>query len=213
MEFKIPCDTITRFANILVFKDNEYRDYIKSFLIEIKNGTIYFIASNSRVLAVERVAYGLNNVKDGVFHMTIDPVLLEACAKEVQFSGNLQIVYNEMLDFAAAKTTFGYNYPKNAFVKFDVKPEDNRLQNWRNILPGPVTASRGAMMVLNEHFQALGKCAPSGYLVFPEFIDEDVPVVIRDKIDSDWFGFFFPRTVDENGKLNSATPATIPEWV
>ena len=57
--------------------------------------------------------------------------------------------------------------------------------------------------------ETLWRVSPTGELVFPEVIDANKPVIVRDVNDDNWIGVFIPSI---EGK-RIVKPATLPEWL
>lgn len=203
MEIKLPCETYVRLSKIAAIAPDDF----KSIYIERKNGITVAIATNRYIAAIERLP---DANEDGSVLLLFDPVLLTQCEAETQFNGNLEIVVNSMLQFASAKTSFGFSYPGNVSLP-DVSPEWER---WRNWLPdAPAAASVGGMFWGENNIAALSSSAPSGKVVFPQFIDCSKPVIIRDHIDEKWLGLFMPLVHTDEGKTVQCDGATLPGWL
>lgn len=208
MELKISCETYVRMAKALKHKEGETREHLRSVLIDIRNGTIVAVASDAQLMIIEHIAKG-TSIATSSHHLTIDPVLVEACEREVAFSSDIHIVYNEMLGFASARTTFGYNYPGNAFMQF---PQDNDLRKWRDVLPEEQTTSSGAMMFTADTFARIAASSPSGEVVFPEHVDALAAVFVRDRNDENWLGIFCPHMA-KDGEVVQPPSVKLPTWI
>ena len=60
-----------------------------------------------------------------------------------------------------------------------------------------------------ERLAVLASTAPSGTIIFPEFIDVDTPVVVNDVHDPNWLGVFISKPEGND----TPDPVTIPSWV
>lgn len=198
-DFVISCDTVVRLTNVL---HNFQSDVDKSWnVIRIDNGLA--VATDRRFMAIENIG----GAAIGIFHFTPDPVLIEQCRKEAQFSSTLTITVNEALRYAVAKTSLGYVHPTNIGV-WAIPAE---LNGWRAIVMAakePVKKSKGGMFWDADGISRLAASAPSGRLVFEEHIDTTRPTIIRDINDYNWLGVFNPYDSRE-----SYSPASMPTWM
>jgi hypothetical protein len=210
MEFAISCDIFARLANVVRnFDANETREYLKSVYIEHHLGNAFAVATNSKIAAIEFL--GPVAFEQGSVNIVADPILIQQCRTEAAFGSVLSVSFNEVLQFGTAKTTLGYSYPGNAVII----PRHPDFKKWRNWTPDkPVTQSKGAMFWNTETIAALGASSPSGRLLFPEFIDADKPVVVRDITDDNWFGLFMgrERKTDDGETITYTEGAKLPEW-
>lgn len=191
VDMTIPCDVFVRASKITFNVEFE--------AIRLENGLV--IATSGQLLTVENVGGWL-----GVVNILPHPDLVKQCVEEAKYNGNVTIIYNEMLGYATAKTTFGYVHSGNL-----VSTQENRLSRWREVVgqcvePAPVSV--GAMFWDASIVSKLATVAPSGGLLFEETIDVNRPVLMRDKNDPNWCAFFhaFP-------KGETAAPATCPNWI
>lgn len=219
MEFKIPCEVYARMSNACILVDNEKRMQLNVIRIEHVDGKCFVIATNAKVMAVQLI--GEVDAPDGFVNVLRLPELIEQCEQEKAYDGELSIVVINELNFASAKTTFGYNYPGNVRYSFpenetDLRPwgkdGPNDPQGWRQVLPKePLKKPSGFMFMNTAEITNLGKASPSQQLIFPSIIDANSPVIVRDKIDEDWMGVFLPQNEKYNKDINGA--AVIPEWL
>ena len=210
MNFVINCETVYRLSRLFDYYPSGKPDYFKNIRIESKNNKQFAIVTNIKVAAIEIIGNYQN--PDGAVNLTIDPVLIEQCKMEAGFKSQLFGTYNEALQFVSVKTTMGYNYPGNAGV---FHKGMTVYDDWRDWLPDELpTQSSGTMMLQSESISALGLTAPSKQLLFPTFINDRLPVLVRDSVDDTWIGVFMPEYIDgETGKAVDLDPIEIPEWV
>lgn len=206
MNVEISCELYARLSAIpLLLDPADDRKYLKSLYIERRNSKLLAVVTNVKIAAIEYI--GDDAGPDECTAITIDPVLVAQCEKEIVFNSRLVIVANPLLSFTSIKTTFGYNYSGNAMVQL---PEANNLIEWRTWFPDEMpTKTFGPMFWRGMQIHALANAAPTGGLRFPEFIDTTRPVVVRDHESNDWVGLFMPVTVDGE----KVDPASIPDWV
>lgn len=194
--FEIPCDVYARLAGVT---DTIYFDgspWCKTMRIEDGKA----IVTNRKVMVIESIGG-----PKGVGHVIIDPQLVAQCRTEAPFDSKLTVTIDDALRFGTAKTTLGYCFPGNVGRW---GPEENELARWRTALPiREATASDGAMLWDAPVISALCASSPTGGLVFPRFIDCNMPVVIRDASDDRWCGIFLPRAHD-----SVYGAAKLPEW-
>jgi hypothetical protein len=193
-DYVIPCDTFARLAS-LATADEWFNT------VRIENGVA--LASNKLFMAIERIGG-----PDGVIHIIADPLLVQQCQTEAQYSSTLTITVIEAMQFATAKTTLGYIHPGNC-CKWS-GPE-NDLNDWRKIVANaaePAAASNGGMVWNARCLAAIIACAPSKCVSFEENIDVSRPALMRDVADPNWVGLFNPWL--ETGDYPAAV---MPEWL
>lgn len=213
MNFLIPTEIFVKLTGILyrwpINVQEIEKKYLNSIFLEHKDGLTFAVATNRKIAGV----YFLGNTKeaDGFVNITVDKPLVEQAKTEIPFHSNLNIVAISDLNVVSIKTDFGYNYPGNGgfFAK------DSPQINWRTWLPKTIAKqSKGAMGWLLTDIEALTRSSPSGDVAFPEFIDANEPVIMRDNHDDNWMGMFMSNHRDETtGKVSTITPASIPTWV
>lgn len=212
MNFQIPCEIFLRLANVPKYLRPTFTEEEKISLscvrIEIRTGQLLAIASNRKIAAI----YNLGEIDqpDGAVHLRLDPAVLAQCETEKPFNSTIQVIAIKELGVVTAKTMLGFNCPAD-FGYFLNEP--THLENWR-IWPSadPITKTKGAMSWVMQDILSLNFASPSGHIAFPEFIDANKPVVLRDMNFDNWVGLFMPNRVDDNGKVYTAEPAALPEW-
>lgn len=197
--FEIPCGVYARLAPLTDTVYDDGSPWCRTMRIEDGKA----ITTNRKIMAIEYIGGPV-----GSAHIVIDPALIAQCKSEAQFNSVLTVTVDHSMRFATAKTTFGYVYPGNAGY-WGAPDIHNELERWRPIIPlGAAKATRGGMFWDARVIGPLGISSPTGNLVFPEFIDTSLPVVIRDAMDDRWCGLFMPRD-----STIQAPPATVPEWL
>lgn len=205
MNVEIPCETFLRLAEIPAYLAiTDKRKYLNSLFVERKNETTILVATNGRIAAIENI--GKQPGPDGKFAVAITAELKAQCDIESKFNGKVSIVYNEMLQFATIKTSIGYVHPGNGYVPL---PQGNHFEEWRTLFPDEFPqASSGHMFMSATDISILATASPTGGLVFPEHLDVNSPVVVRDVSAPDWFGLFMPVGVEDEPQ----TYAPLPGW-
>lgn len=207
MEISIPCETYVRLAAISNYvMDGEKRDYLRCVRVEISNKNIILVATNVKCAAIEFI--GTFDVPDYVFHVTVDEKLVNQAKSEMSFNSNITFIADNILQYVSAKTTFGYEFAGNAGIFTN---KENELNLWRDWFPQELpTKTNGGIFAELQLLKLLSESSPSGTVIFPEFIDNKMPVMLQDSIDPNWLGLFMP-----NGEVNSRSPEpfAIPSWV
>lgn len=208
MKFKIPCETYYRLSKIVSYfqedTDEEIKQKINCIRLENINGMLIAIVTNQKLAVIEKI--GDTNQPNGHVHIVTDERLINQCKIEKAFNSELEIVCIPDLSMASAKTMLGYSYPANAAIY----PKNTPMDDWRDWADVEGSKkSKGGMYWNMIYMTLLNESSVSGKLVFPEIIDTDKPVVVRDVINPNWVGLFMPkRPVGEP----EARPATLPKW-
>lgn len=205
MNIEIPCQLYYRISDIpLMLDPDDKRKYLKCIYLERKAGKLFVIATNAKIASVELL--GDSAGPDECTAIVVDQALIDQCQKEIPFNSSLVIVANPALQFTTIKTKFGYNHPGNAMVQL---PDANNFATWRKWFPDDVPKkSFGVMQWSSRQIYALANASPSSVLRFPEFIDTNVPVIIRDVENDNWVGAFNPLPLE-----GQCQPATVPDWL
>lgn len=208
MKFTISCATFARLASITEFfdpaTDQEIVDHLSCVRLEAIGGHVLGIVTNHKIAVIEYL--GPTNEPDAVAHIKADPVLINQCRTEAAFDSFLEIVYVPEILLATVKTMMGYSYQGNAAI--EGMPEMSPMKNWRKWFPDEMPKKSKGFLYFNiDYISMLVKSSPSAGVVFPEHIDTDVPVVLRDRDNPNWCGLFFPKATAP------LQPATIPQWV
>ena len=208
MEISISCDTFARLAKVALSNvlDGK-RDYLKSIFLEItEKGDALAIATNVKVAAIENI--GRLNASPGKMNVCVDDLLVEQCEKETAFNSSITFINNPVLKFISAKTSLGYIHNGNAGVYADGA---NEFETWRSWFPDELpTEVNGGIFANLKNLSLLASSAPTGSVIFQEFIDNKKPVIVQDVHDENWLGLFMPRP---DAKTRSPEPFTIPGWV
>lgn len=198
-EISVPCDTVVRLSNVIHTLPDDIDPIFRC--IRFDNGLA--VTTDRSFMAIEKIGEFA-----GIFHMVIEPALIEQCRTEAAFNGSLTITINDALKYAVAKTSLGYVHPRN--VAF-YPPGDTPFDRWRGVVlqsKEPAGASVGGMFWDIDGLTRLATSSPSGRIVFEEKIDTTRPSLIRDINDYSWLGVFNPFTSE-----NSYQPASLPSWM
>ncbi len=198
-DFVIPCDTVVRLSNVIHSLPDNIDPVFRC--VRFDNGLA--VTTDRSFMAIEKIADFT-----GVFHMTVEPALIEQCRTEAAFNGTLTVTVNDALQYAVAKTSLGYIHPTNVgFYPSGANPFDR----WREVVlqsKEPAAALIGGMFWDVDGLTRLATSSPSGRIVFEEKIDTTRPSLIRDINDHSWLGVFKPFTSDK-----SYQPASLPSWM
>lgn len=194
----------SRFTSKSVTEDE--KKILRCVRLENKNGNAFAISTNRRIAAVYFL--GATDQPDGAVHVTIDKRLIDQCETEKSFNSQLFVTTIPMLNAVSLKTTLGYVFPETG----GFFTEETPMKLWRTWVPKQEpAASSGAMKWTLSDMFAINASSPSGEIVFPEFIDANQPVIIRDfKVDN-WIAMFMANMM-EDGKVILAEPAVLPAW-
>lgn len=208
MQFNIRCETYARLTNALQwFGSNETRAYFKSIYVERRAGQLVAVATNGKILAAQLLDNRSTGPDEGM-NLTIDPAMIAQARTEANLNGLMNVNYIPELQHATVKTTFGFQFQGNAALHFQ---GPNLVKDgWRSI--PDTTVEPGPMIISSRDVAHLGAASPSGYLVFPAEIDGAKPVLVTDRVDPNWIGFFMPSHFDDNGRQMKFNAAVIPAW-
>ena len=198
-EYVVPCDTIARLSHIF---DN--------FPIDVPASFKTFRIDGGQVVATDRSVMAIDNIgrNTGLFHMIPDPQLIEQCREEAKYQGVVTITVNEALQFATAKTTFGFNAAGNVGYWLPVDPQYNRWREVVMLAKDRSKKSQGAMFWSADQIAKLSRSSPSGCVVFEENINSERPTIMRDVTEYDWLGVFQPYSKEHHYQA-----ATLPTWM
>ena len=178
MRFSIPTNTLKRLSTVLSLSAPQHLNAIR---LEHLNGNTLAIVTNQQVAAIELIAP--TDQPNG--HCYLKP-------QDWQPDQVLEI--DVMPEFALATDDCCYWWDD----------PDTPLSDWQSWIAPVAVASSGVMVWDTYQMMTLWQSSPTGQVVFPQFIDADKPVCVRD---GDWMGLFLPS--DE--KVKEA--AVLPEWV
>lgn len=189
MKVTIPAKILQRFIAL---------SYLK---IEITDGKIYLIGTNEKFACVQYL--GTTKDPEDSCYINNDKSLKEVVDKESGIAGSLTFDTIPELATGSVVDTLGQVY-----TDFVYWPDESILNNWYNWFELS-TEQNGFLYFDIVDIETLWRVSPSGELVFPEVIDANKPVIIRDVNDNNWIGVFIPSI---EGK-RILKPATLPEWL
>lgn len=208
MFFNIKCSTFARLASICNYFeptiDDELRAQLNTVRLENIDGKTLAIACNNKIMAVELVNSDPSLV-NGVAHVVLDSALIQQCQAEAFLDGTLTINTVPEIATGMAQTSSGWQMQGNACYWFDETP----LDGWNNLPSSKALKSSKGIMYWNlYHVEALLKSSPTGKIVFPEFIDANSAIILRDIGNDNWRGVYIPKPQGET----ISQEATFPQW-
>ena len=166
--------------------------------IEINNGKSYLIGTNDTVACVEYLGE-VNHANDSCY---VKPDVNKITA-EANFGGTFTFETLPELAMGTVTTTSGQNC--NDFIMW---PDESPVDKWKEWFTIS-SESQGFMYCDLIQLITLWETSPSGEIVFPEVINSEQPVIVRDVNSVNWVGVFLP-VVDSKAILK---PAILPEWI
>lgn len=186
MKTTIDATTLQRFSHLPRLK------------IEINNGRSYLIGTDDTVACVEYLGE-VNHANDSCY-IKVDSAKIET---EANFGGTFTFETIPDLAMGSVTTTSGQDCSD-----FIIWPDESPLKDWKKWFRMS-SESHGFMYCDIIRLVTLWETSSSGEIVFPEVINSDEPVIVRDINDSNWIGVFIPvRDTKDIMK-----PATLPEWL
>lgn len=172
-----------------VMPEDRPQPYLRALYVERKSGKLIAVATNAKLAAIELIATASDGPDEHCF-IDFEAGLVAQAVSEAPLSSALDVLAMPELQSTIVKTTYGYAHPGNVGI---FPTGEVHTLKWRNWFPDKLpTASRGNMRFEGESLARLGRAAPSGKLVFPTYISEQIPCMVRDWIDPNWYGLFFP---------------------
>lgn len=172
--------------------------HLSNLKIDINDGRAYLVASNDTVACVEYLGE-VNGANDSCYiRLDVDKVELEA-----NFGGTFTFETLPELAMGSVVTTSGQDC--NDFI---IWPDESPLDKWKEWFIMP-SESLGFMYCDLKQLISLWETSPSGEIVFPEVINNEQPVIVRDVNSANWVGVFIPVTDSKT----IMRPATLPEWI
>lgn len=200
----IKCDVFKRLVKVTDYfhpnTDAETKQYLSCVRLEHSNGHSYAVVTNQKIAAIQYL--GTTTHEDGAVHVVNDPKISEQCEVEIPFDSTITVQSDGQLS-----TTLGWGL-ENACIY----PANTPMDGWREWFPDePVRENKGFMYWDVDRVAALVASSTSGKICFPQFIDVDKPIVIRDAFDDDWCGLFIPKP--DVGEQPVKQPAEKPIWI
>lgn len=208
--FVLSCDAFVRMAAIIEgYSPGVGREELLSVFIRHKNGLTVAVATNSKIAAFEFI--GETQEPDGGLMVIPDPALVQQCKTEIAFNGFLTIQTNDILQFATAKTTLGYNHPTNAAIWGASRDNIDWIFQQVSAFT-PTKKQNGVMHWYADSIAKLANSTPSGRIIFPRIFDAEKPLLLRDPLSENWTGLFIPQMNDFDKSQQPNIFATTPEW-
>ncbi|MAK38199.1 MAG: hypothetical protein CMC15_18715 [Flavobacteriaceae bacterium] len=208
MKFVVKCEVLLRLSKVCNFFDvsisEDMKNRINTVRLENSNGNTIAVATNNKIAAIEIL--GSTAESDGYVDLVLSPELIAQCEKEVGYDGVMVVNSIPELAMSSIQSMMGWSYGGNASYWYDDTPMNN-WRSWAN--SNEVPASKGCMYWDLHHVHALFQSSPSGCVVFPENIDVEKPVTLRDDNAPEWVGLFLPSPLPP---LKITDGAELPEW-
>lgn len=209
MNFILKCETYVRLATVCLnfhpLVDNETKELLNCVRLEYKNGHYYAVSTNKKIASIQYL--GVTNEADSEAHIIVNEQLIEQCKSEAQYDSHIEIMCVPEIQASSFKTLMGYAYQGNACIF----PDDKIMSEWREWAPDkPVTKTKGIQYWNADNIAALAASSPSGAVFFPEHIDTDKPVIMRDLNDPNWCGLFMAEPGPNDRQVKDG--AELPTW-
>lgn len=169
--------------------------------IEISEQRTYLIGSNGAIACVQYL--GNTDQSEDSCYINVTDSFKEVINNEAKIGGSLTFETIPDLAMGSIVDTIGQVYTD--FISW---PDESILDNWYNWFKLS-TEKNGFLYCDLSDIETLWQASPTGELVFPEVINSDEPVIVRDVNNDNWVGTFIPA-VDGKRVLK---PATLPEWL
>ena len=189
MKVTIPATVLQRFIALEDLK------------IEITGGKIYLIGTNKNFACVQYLGES-KEPEDSCYINNIDS-LKEVVNRESGIAGSL--TFDTIPDLATGSVVDTLGQVYTDFIDW---PDESVLDNWYNWFELS-TEQNGFLYFDMLDIETLWRVSPTGELVFPEVIDANKPVIVRDVNDNNWVGVFIPA----KDSKTALQPATLPEWL
>lgn len=200
--YKISANTIKRFANVIKFFEPTTEEYDKNLLstirLENKNGKSFAIVSNHQIAAIEFA--GTTSEPDSVVHLKVTEQLTNLCI----MGGNLTFTIMPEILISTVQNDYGMMVSDCCFWS-----AEGPLNDWRKWAAPDATATEAVMQWSLFNVESMIAASPSGKVNFPQFINANKPVTVRDAMYENWVGLFFPKPSPTDPAAN---PAKLPEW-
>lgn len=197
-KFILPATILQRFIKIIQPSTPIEFQHLK---LEINNGHIYLIGCNSFVACVQHL--GTTEQSPDSCYINITPELVNVVDATANGDGTME--FETLPELAMGSVLAGVN---NVGSDIIIWPDESPLDKWREWF---ITSdeSDGFMYCNLLEVLTLWDSAPTGELVFPEMLNANEPVIVRDINDDNWIGVFIPA----NSGKELLKPATLPEWL
>lgn len=212
MLFKVPGAVFSRIAqvahNAAFDGPEDARPYLAGVRIERDDSMrLFVVATNAKVMAVEYLDFNADGPPGAVtVNAAVMLKLIRGALNTVVITDGAIWLEDEAgtpLEFADPSAIMPGFYP-----------------DWRKIVPkGERTKGHGIMSYRGHNIDRLAKSSPSGILVFPDWINEGGPIIVRAVPDDlknnehfpNWFGMFIGML--QYGTVKPPPAAVIPDWL
>lgn len=210
MRFSIKCDVFNRLIKITKTlkptTPRELVDLLSCLRLEYRKGHYYAIVCNQEIASIQYL--GTTDQPDYAIHVINHESLIQQSLNETLTDSSIFIDVIPEFALATLSTSSGWVLSENACIFPDRSP----MNDWINWFPGDNNYKNNGIMYWDaDQISSLASSSSSGKLYFPEFIDVDKPVVIRDQLDENWCGLFIPKP--EPTALQIRKGAEIPKWI
>lgn len=200
--YKISANTMKRFASVIKFFGPSVDDHTKKLIstvrLEHRNGKSFAVVTNQKVAAIEYL--GPTAESDAVVHLKITDGLTNLCV----MGGNL--TFNIMPEVLISMVQNDYGM---SVADCCLWSSEGPLNNWRKWVAPDAVVSEAVMQWNLFEVECMIAASPSGTINFPQFINANKPVTVRDAMYDNWVGLFFPKPSSTDPAAN---PAKLPEW-
>jgi len=204
--FKVKSSVLNRLASVCSFFDSSVTDdrkkMLKTIRLENRNGHLFGIATNQRIASIEYL--GVTKEPNDAAHLIISDSFIRQMFTESLTDNIITVNTIPEIGLSSLTSVSGYN-STNCCHWFD----DTPLQEWREWADNVKKTSCGAMYLDLFNLETLIKASPTGKVVFPEHVDINIPVVLKDYGCSTWAGLFFAQPPEG---ITIKEGAELPEW-
>lgn len=199
---KISANTLKRFVSVIKFfeptTDDQTKQMLSTVRLEHKSGKSYAVVTNHKIAAIEYL--GQTSEPDSAVHLKITDQLESLCV----MGGTLTFTIIPEALISMVQNDYGMTVSDCCFWACE-----GPLNNWRKWAAPDASVSEAVMQWTLFNVETMIAASPSGKINFPQFINANKPVTVRDASYENWVGLFFPKpsTTDP-----AANPAKLPEW-
>lgn len=206
--YSIKSSTLHRIASICNFFEStvseELKTKINTVRLENKNGESFAVATNQKIASIEYL--GKTDKSDGAAHLILSKNFLQQLLAESATDYIITVTTVPQIAISTLQST-------SNFMLLDCchwwDDNDTPLKNWRDWGCSSANINKGVMYWNLFYVESLIKSSPSGKVIFPEFINVEQPIVLRDYYYPEWVGLFIPQ-ISKDIKINEG--ADLPEW-
>lgn len=200
--YVLKADVLNRLFKICNFFDSamteDEKKVINTVRVEKRGGQIIAVATNRKIAVAEYC--GETDEKDECIHLKITPTLLEQIRVAAKNDSITTIQTVPEIALSTLQTSCGL-IASDICHWFDETP----LNQWRTWFKES-DQTKGFMEWDIFHIETLIESSTSENIIFPEIIDSNRPVILRDRYNDNWMGVFIPSPTE------GVKPAKIPDW-